>query len=141
MVMLVAPDAPTVTTVDRTKPSVAALKSSTRGPIAPAMTRFVNDACPLAFVVIVVVPPNVPPPEKIEATTPTPAEFTGLSPTSVIRTTGCGESVAPAVTVGPGCVVSSSFAAGPVTIGMDAGVNEVRPVALKVKVAIPIAPV
>ena len=140
MAMFAAAPAPTVTTLDLTEVSVAALKSSTRGPNAPVMARFVNAACPLAMVLIVVVPPTVPPPEKMEATMLTPAELTGLSPTSVICTTGCGESGAPAVADAPGCVVSSSFAAGPVTIGRDAGVSDEIPGALKVNVADPIAP-
>jgi hypothetical protein len=49
-----------------------AVKVKVRSPAVPVMERLVNVARPLALVVAVVVPPNVPPPVAIAAVTTTP---------------------------------------------------------------------
>src|SRR5579885_1517466 len=51
-------------------------------PIVPVMERFVNVATPLAFVFTVTVPPSVPPPDAIDAVTPTFCWLTLLPETS-----------------------------------------------------------
>ncbi len=57
---------------------------SVRSPTRPLMDRFVNVAVPLAFVTALDVPPRVPPPEAMAASTFTPLWLTGFPNPSTI---------------------------------------------------------
>src|ERR1051325_6125927 len=63
----------TVIVADVVLVSPGEVNCSVRSPSAPEIERSVNVAAPLAFVVAVAVPPNVPPPVAIAAVTVTPA--------------------------------------------------------------------
>ena len=89
----------------------------------------------------VVVPPSVPPPEAIVATTFIPATFTGFKPASVICTPGCGASTAPFVAVAGGCVAMTSRAAAPVRMAIGDVVSVVMPVPVNVNTSVPMLPV
>ncbi|HWG35339.1 MAG TPA: hypothetical protein VN650_14315 [Gemmatimonadaceae bacterium] len=76
--------------------------------------KFVKAAMPFAFVVAVVVPPNVPPPVAIAAVTATPDCRAAAPFESVSCTTGCCGNAVPLVAVADGCVVIATCVAAPV---------------------------
>jgi hypothetical protein len=97
------------------RPALA--KISVRGPTSPFSFRFVNAACPDAFVTTLVVPPSRPPPDEMFAVTVTPAKETALPLRSASWTTGCAGSATPLCALADGCVtIVSPVGVGAVTV-------------------------
>src|ERR1043166_9053968 len=141
MVTWVAPPAVIVIVPEVAAVSPVALKLKVRSPATPVIDRFVKLATPLPFVVAVSVPPSVPPPVAIAAVTVTPVWLTALPLASRSCTTGCCADAAPLWALLDGCVVMLSWLAAPAAMLMVAEVAGVSPVAEKVNVRSPAAPV
>src|SRR5216684_378586 len=122
----VAVPAVTVTVFELTAVSVPAVKLSVRGPTVPVIVSPLNAATPLAFVRTAVVGESVPPPAAIAGVTETPAWATLFPAPSCSCTTGCCGNAIAFCTLLDGCVVSTSFAAGPALRAIATVVSGVR---------------
>ena len=126
---------------DSTLASPVALKTRVRSPAVPVISRLVKVATPLPFVVALSVPPNVPPPVAIAAVTLTSDWLTGLPLASRSWITGCCAKGTPLCAVLDGSVVTVNWVAAPAVIVTVAELTPVSPVAEKLRVRSPAAPV
>src|SRR3989441_733693 len=137
----VAAPAVTVMVPEVTALSPVAPKVRVRSPTVPVIARFVNVASPLTFVVAVRAPPRPPAPVAMAAAPVPPDWLTAFPAPSRSCATGCWANATPLWADAEGCVVKVSCVAAPAVIEMALDPTLVSPVALKLRVRSPAAPV
>src|SRR5207237_53064 len=130
-----------VIVVDVADVSPVAVKLKVRSPAAPVIARSEERGVAHPFVVALSVPPSVPPPVAIAAVTVTWAWLTALPLASRSCTPGCWANATPLGAVLEGWVVRLNWVAAPAVIVIVVEVADVSPVAVKLKVRSPVAPV